>query len=95
MDFRIDFYAVWAPTWSPLGLQVGAILALKIAQEPPKTPSKTHLVARTRPDPENDSKMEPQTPQNEAPDTPFWIDFGADFKDFLRTSLLRFFVNLG
>ena len=74
-DFRIDFYAVLAPIWGPLGPQVGAILALKIAQEPPKTPSKTHLVARTRPDPQNDSKMEPPTPQNGAPDPSFWKHF--------------------
>ena len=61
---------------------LGAILALKIAQEPPKTPSKTHLGARTRPDLQNDSKMEPPTPQNGAPDPSFWIDFGANFCDF-------------
>ena len=51
IDFRIDFYAVLAPTWSHLGPQVGAILALKIAQEPPRTLLHTHLGARTRPDP--------------------------------------------
>ena len=51
-------------------------------KEPPKTPSKTHLGARTRPDPQNDSKMEPPTPQNGAPDPLFWIDFGANFGDF-------------
>ena len=50
-DFRIDFYAVLAPTWSHLGPQVGAILTLKIAQEPPRTLLHTHLGARTRPDP--------------------------------------------
>ena len=78
----MNFYTVLAPTWDLLGPQVGAILALKIAQEPPKTPSKTHLGARTRPDPQNDSKMEPPTPQNGAPDPSFWIDFGANFCDF-------------
>ena len=76
MDFRIDFYAVLAPTWSHLGPQVGAILTLKIAQEPPRTPLNTHLGARTRPDPQNGSKMTPPTPKNAAPDHQFWIDLG-------------------
>ena len=75
-DFRIDFYAVLAPTWSHLGPQVGAILALKFAQEPPRTPLNTHLGARTRPDPQNGSKMTPPTPKNAAPDHQFWIDLG-------------------
>ena len=75
IDFRIDFYTVLAPTWTHFGPQVGAILALKIAQEPPKMSPKTHLGARTRPDPQNASKMEPQTSQNDAPDPSFWIDF--------------------
>ena len=69
-DFRIDFYAVLAPTWSHLGPQVGAILALKIAQEPPRTPPKTHLRARTRPDAQNGTKMETPTLQNDAPEPP-------------------------
>ena len=81
-DFRIDFYTVLDPTWSHLGPQVGAILVLKIAQEPPRTPPKTHLGARTRPDAQNGTKMEPPTPQNGAPDPSFWIDFGANFCDF-------------
>ena len=68
MDFRIDFYAVLAPTWSHLGPQVGAILTLEIAQEPPKTPPETHLGARTRPDAQDGTKMELPTPQNDAPD---------------------------
>ena len=62
-DFRIDFYTVLVQTWSHLGPQVGAILALKIAQEPPRTPPKTHLGARTRPDAQNGTKMEPPTPK--------------------------------
>ena len=66
--FRIDFYTVLAPTWSHLGLQVGAILALKVAQEPPKTPPKMHLEATTRPGAQNATKMEPPTPENDAPD---------------------------
>ena len=82
LDSLIIFYAVLAPTWDLLGPQVGAILALKIAQEPPKMPSKTHLGARARPDPQNDSKIEPPTPQNDAPAPSFWIDFGANFGDF-------------
>jgi len=82
IDFLINFYTVLAPTWDLLGPQVGASLALKIAQEPPKTPSKTHFGARTRPDPQNESKMEPPTLQNGAPDPSFWIDFGANFCDF-------------
>ena len=64
-DFRIDFYTVSAPTWNHLGPQVGAILVLRIAQEPPRTPPKTHLGARTRPDAQNGSKMEPPTLQND------------------------------
>ena len=95
IDFRIDFYAVLAPTWTPLGPQVGAILALKIAQEPPKTPPRTHLGARTRPDPQNGSKMEPPTPQKKASDPPFWIDVGANFDDFLMRCSLRFLFNSG
>ena len=60
-----------APTWSHLGPQVGPqVGALKIAQEPPKTPPKTHLEARTRPDAQNGTKMEPPTLQNDAPDPP-------------------------
>ena len=67
-DFRIDVNTVLAPTWTHLGLQVGAMLAPKAAQEPPKTPPQTHLEATTRPDPQNGSKMTPPTPQNDAPD---------------------------
>ena len=55
---------LWFPsTWSHLGPLVGTILALTIAQEPPKMPPKTHLVAITRPDPQNGSKMTSPTPQ--------------------------------
>ena len=69
-------------------------MALKIAQEPPKSPSKTHLGARTRPDPQNDSKMEPPTPQNDAPDPSFWIDVGANFGDFWAHSSIRFKIKI-
>ena len=81
-DVRIDVHTVLVPTWNQLRPQVGAILGPKIAQEQPKTYPKTHLGARTLPDPQNDSKMEPPTPQNGAPDPSFWIDFGANFCDF-------------
>ena len=77
-DFRIDFNTVWAPTWNHLGPQGGAILALKIGQEPPKTSPKTHLEARTRPEAKNDAKMEPVTSQNEAG---AWMSQGALFFD--------------
>ena len=70
IDFLINLYAVLAPTWDLLGPQVGAILAFKIARELPRTPPKTHLGARTRPDAQNGTKMEPQTLQNDAPDPP-------------------------
>ena len=95
IDVRIDFYAVLPPTWNPLGPQVGAILALKNAQELPTTLSKTHLRAITRPDFQNESIMEPPTLQKDASDPPFWIDFGASFEDFVRTCSLRLFFNLG
>ena len=50
IDFRIDFCTVLATTWNPLGPQDGIILAFKIGREPSKTPPKTHLGAKTRPD---------------------------------------------
>ena len=68
IDLSIEFHTVLAPTWNDLGSQVGAILAPKIAQEPPKMPPKTHSGARTRPDTQNGTKMKPLTPQNDAPD---------------------------
>ena len=94
IDFRIDFYTVLAPTWRHLGPQVGAILALKIAQEPPKTPPKTHLEARTRPDAKNATKMEPPTPKNDAPDPSFWIDFCVNFCYFWAHSSIRFKIKI-
>ena len=84
IDFRIDFYAVLAPTWTPLGPQVGAILALKIAEEPPEKLPRTHLGARTRPDPRNGFKMEVLTPQKEASDPPFLSYFGAQICRVVR-----------
>ena len=95
-DFRIDFYAVLAPTWSHLGPQVGAILALKIIQEPPKTPPKTHLGARAPPRPPKLTQNDHPILQNEAPDphvgsiltstldiqTSFWNHLENDFAPF-------------
>ena len=54
---KIDFCAIWGPTWGHFGGQVGPILASKIAPEPPQTPPKTRSEARIRPDPQNGSKM--------------------------------------
>ena len=82
--FGTNLVPSWASTWTHLG-----------SQEPPKSPPKTHLGARTRPDPQNDSKMEPPTPQNDASDPSFWIDVDANFGDFLRTYSLRYFLQLG
>ena len=59
-----------------------------------QTPSKTHLGARTRPDPQNDSKMEPPTPKNDAPDPSFWIDFGENFGYFWAHSSIRFKIKI-
>ena len=72
IDLGIDFYTILAPTWNHLGPQVGAILALKIAQEPPKTLPKSHLGARTRPDTKIVPKCSPRPPQNDTPDAPKW-----------------------
>ena len=58
-------------------------------------PSKTHLGARTRPDPQNDSKMEPPNPQNEAPDPPFWIAFDVNFGYMLMICSLLFLFIFG
>ena len=62
-DFRNDFYTVLAPTWNHLKPQVGAILVLKIAQEPPKTPPETHLGARTPQTPKLASKWSSRPPK--------------------------------
>ena len=92
MDSRIDFYAVLAPTWSHLGPQVGAILALKIAQEPPRTPPNTHLGARTRPDPQNGSKMTPRPPKMPLQTTNFgsiWASFWHMFATYITKTLQK------
>ena len=65
------------------------------SQEPPKSPPKMHLGARTRPDPQNDSTMEPPTPQNEAPYPPFWIAFDVNFGYMLMICSLLFFFIFG
>jgi hypothetical protein len=91
-DLGIDFYAFLGPTWSHLGLQLGPIL---VPRSPPKSPPKTHLGARTRPDPQNDSKMEPPTLQNEAPDPPFWIAFDVNFGYMLMICSLLFLFIFG
>ena len=82
--FGTNLVPSWASTWTHLG-----------SQEPPKSPPKTHLGARTRPDPQNDSKMEPPTLQNEAPDPPFWIAFDVNFGYMLMICSLLFLFIFG
>ena len=73
-----------ASTWNHLG-----------SQEPPRSPPKSNLGARTRPDPQSGSKMMPQPPKNEGPDPPFWIEFDVNFGYMLMICSLLFFSFLG
>ena len=82
--FGTNLVPSWASTWTHLG-----------SQEPPKSPPKTHLGARTRPDPQNDSKMEPPTLQNKAPIPSFWIAFGVNFGYMLMICSLLFLFIFG
>jgi len=67
----------------------------KINKNPPETPHKRHLAARGRPDLQNSSKMTPPTPQSDAPDPPFWIDFDFTLKYIFTTILLHFGIVFG
>ena len=90
-DFRIGFYTVLAPTWSHLGPQVGVILTLKIIQEPPKTPPKTHLGARAPPNLQNWPKMTTRPPKMR-PQTPHLGSILTSLLD-IQTNLFKHFEN--
>ena len=67
--FRSIVASMFILFWLQLEPQVGTILAFKIGQEPSKTPPRTHLGAKTRPELQDDPKMLPKFPPR-VPTTP-------------------------